>query len=216
MFYLLGILITIGILLYVFWRPIVGYSRCVFQPFGHPPCFWPRAGRTCHSSQLGTTQGWCQDPSPSRHGLRAGDARGPWFGTCDEWVFSDKACPPTGCTGQYPEGLTRQPKIPDTARWGWCADDGRAARGTACGPLIGSCKRWVWLAKQCPSQRCCRKQRQAAALGQHTTCKCQSLAVKAGQTTTQFGSMVAQMPSWTQLKSRLISTSASSPPAPKN
>ena len=111
-----------------------------------PKCFSSKIGPSCRQTELGLAYGWCDDAD--RKGPMAGTRSGPNLGSCRDWIWDSKKCPPEKCTdiGNGPDKI-----------WGWCneKDNIGAMKGAPCGPKEGTCKNWIWEAKACP--RACPK-----------------------------------------------------------
>lgn len=104
------------------------------------------ASRTC---------GWCDATDTCAEG----DARGPSEGACASgWQFGGSAScddPDTCPDNRDCEACTRDTSFV----CGWCATAGTCRRGTASGPMDGSCADadWAWTASECaapPEDRC--------------------------------------------------------------
>jgi hypothetical protein len=136
-------------------------------------CFDSVQGNTCHNTDLGYIYGWCNDTD--NYGPLPGSKSGPYNGECTQWTWAKDKCPPYQCMGEYPGGIGEQTKHMCGQKWGWCADKDveRAMIGTPCGPREGSCDKWLWDVKKCPTA--CEKAKKPKKKCSNKVNRCQTV-----------------------------------------
>jgi hypothetical protein len=121
----------------------LSFKNLVLRRWGH--CFRAAPKETCQELEHGYVYGWCNDAD--NYGPMAGTREGPYVGNCADWSWKKDECPPITCKGNYPYGIGKQAPF---QKWGWCADNDRAMKGSQCGPTDGTCNNWIWNEYQCP------------------------------------------------------------------
>ena len=124
-------------------------NRC-FAVLFHPGCGWCWYASTTldqkHGGRPGNALGL---PRRLRSAAQHTHRRPTDGGACSDWTWEGPDC----------KHHVDCPSLPDCLNilgtyCGWCLDSGVALKGTALGPLNGTCKHWIWSADYgtCPVQ----------------------------------------------------------------
>jgi len=124
------------------WRFYRGFWSCYRQ--GHGLSCFDDAPSWCDQVREDSMYGWCLDPE--NEGAFVGDMNGSHEINCKHWIKDGERCPPRSCSGKFPHGVQKD----KDQLYGWCLDDNRPYRGSACGPDGNvTCKNWVWKSQDC-------------------------------------------------------------------